>query len=254
MLFKFRPGSCARVANVTGKFEELSENWALLTDETTMIINLETLTVAAEEAQDIELLSDGSLLYARDCGLPAKVFYHLTLQGNSRRLGKKYADGAYFYEKHSLTYRQLSETGDVRFGFLWCLTADINALNAHQVVCEKINGEGYDVFRMVGEDHQYLEASQACLIKVRVRAQEFVLLFNPERGYFDRIDLTRPSMIRRCDKIFQDVNYVKKNAKQFGLFIAPRTLGEFLYDLWEYAGMLWDKLYLWVHAGRPLGC
>ena len=97
---------------------------------------------------------------------------------------------------------------------------------------------------MIGWYIYKLSKSQASLIYCRVKGEEFVLHFNPNKGEYERISLRRPSMRRRCNEVFANENFIVKNPKSYGDFMAPRTLGEFLYDVKERIAGWCDRLYI----------
>ncbi len=237
------------VAVEKGSFKILNKNVVLFINELTQkknLIDWDNRCTLEEDVTKVELLSDGQVLFADK----KQDFYLLKHNLEKDNLGRECADGACFFAKFTLTYRKKNEVnGKSGLAFLWCETADLNELNGHQLICKELDGDVYTVLRMVDEKHKYWDFSQASLIYCRVKGREFVLHFNPNQGHFEKIELKRPSMRRRCNKIFANENFLVKNAKKYGEFLAPRSWGEYLYDVKEYLAAGFDNMYIKLRQG-----
>lgn len=241
------------VAVENGSCKILNKSVGLFINNATQqenLIDWDNRCTLEEDVTKVEVLGDGQILFADK----KQDFYLLKHNREKEILGEECADGTCFFTNFTLTYRKRNEvTGKSVLAFLWCRSAELNELNSHQLICQELDGDVYTVLRMIDEKHKYWDFSQASLIYCRVKGQKFVLHFNPNQGNFERIELNRPSMQRRCQQIFVNENFLVKNANKYGTFMAPRSWGEYLYDVKEYLAAGFDKLYikLWHRADWP---
>ena len=226
-----------------GKVEILNDEAALFVDSETKKVDLVDFSrarIVAEDVFEVEKLNDGRILF----GVRASNSFFMYGQNNTYHLGAKYQDGAYFCQGSNFAWRELTDTGEV-YHTLWYALVGENELNNRHIVCRQLYNPGYDVYLCFeSKGRKYLRKSQASLIYCRVKGEEFVLHFNPNKGEYERISLRRPSMRRRCNEVFANENFIVKNPKSYGDFMAPRTLGEFLYDVKECIAGWCDRFYI----------
>lgn len=114
----------------------------------------------------------------------------------------------------------------------------INDHNENQLVAKTSDGK-YKVWR---KDSRGLpERSQADLILTRSKQDEFVLHYNPYKEYFERINITQPHMIKRCDAVFEGSNWMRRNSVAYAAFLAPKSLTDIIYNVWSWLGQKWDE-------------
>lgn len=204
------------------------------------LIDVDNRIVLVENVQDVEVFGNGNILYSD----AERQFYLLRRGREPENIGNAYADKMFFFGNMTLRYRKCDKlSGNVGLEFVWCRTADLNEFNNRQLICKNMDN-AYTVLRVVDEKIKCMDFSQASLIYCRVKGEEFVLHFRPNQGSFERIELKRPCMRRRCNKVFANENFLVKNAKSYGIFMAPISLGERLYDAYEYIAEICDKLYI----------
>lgn len=236
------------VAAEGGIVEPLNEEAALFVDDETQksdLVDLKQAKTVAGNVFEVEKLGDGRILF----GIKDSKMFFMYGGNNTHYLGRKHEGGAYFCQGVCFAWRELTDRGAV-YHLLEYDFVGKNELNSQQIVCRKMYSKDYDVYWVNEvEGRKYLRRSQASLIYCqlcRFGGEEFVLHFNPYKGDYELISLRRPSMRRRCSLVFANENFVVKNPKSYNDFMAPRTLGEVLYDIREQAASWWDELYIKV--------
>lgn len=106
-----------------------------------------------------------------------------------------------------------------------------NDLVLEQIIAEKKNKNGFDVWQVVSPE--VLSYTQADLLLVKHNEEEFVLKKLQKRGFFVRMDLVYPSIRRRTKKLFSKKNLCFKN-DEIEQFSAPRGIKELFYDAWMF--------------------
>ena len=172
---------------------------------------------------------------------------YLIIDGCKKCLGEAMAGGVYYLFGCTLSF--FGKDGN----FCQRQYAKIapNELDNDFVICKNFGNEssGYFVYRVVDN---FLYPAKAYLIKVKWGGRKFVLNFIPEKGCFERIELDCPSRVKRAEKLFDKTCFCHRSPGIIREFFAPPTLKERLEDMWEAAGILWDRFYIWLRTGSDV--
>ena len=181
----------------------------------------EVVEVACD-AQDVCVNLRGLVYHVGDC------FWFLNANAECVKLGQKQENGL-FYANGDFEKNAFNPNYEVE--------------KSVQFVCKLKDCSGYHVWYW-REGDNYLQRCFPDLIKFSPNRHGELILFR-KRGAnsYQKVDLSHPSQQRRADRLFKNVNGIPARSEEFYEFFAPRSLGEFLSDMWFELGQKFDKVY-----------
>lgn len=200
----------------------------------------EVVEVACD-AQDVCVNLRGLVYHVGDC------FWFLNANAECVKLGQKQENGLFYVAGDKVSFF-LKYVGLKQYEYTYFVQNAFNPAYAHsaeksvQFVC-KLKSGGYHVWYW-REGDNYLQRCFPDLIKFSPNGHGELILFR-KRGAnsYQKVDLSHPSQQRRADRLFKNVNGIPARSEEFYEFFAPRSLGEFLSDMWFELGQKFDKVY-----------
>lgn len=199
----------------------------------------EVVEVACD-AQDVCVNLRGLVYHVGDC------FWFLNANAECVKLGQKQENGLFYANGDKVSFF-LKYVGLKQYDYEYF---EKNAFNPNyeveksvQFVCKLKDCSGYHVWYW-REGDNYLQRCFPDLIKFSPNRHGELILFR-KRGAnsYQKVDLSHPSQQRRADRLFKNVNGIPARSEEFYEFFAPRSLGEFLSDMWFELGQKFDKVY-----------
>ena len=208
-----------------------------------------SVIISIKYDESVEIVRDAENVYANQGGLVFQIhdcFWFLNASAEKIKLGQKQENGLFYANGDKVSFF-LKYVGLKQYDYEYF---EKNAFNPNyeveksvQFVCKLKDCSGYHVWYW-REGDNYLQRCFPDLIKFSPNRHGELILFR-KRGAnsYQKVDLSHPSQQRRADRLFKNVNGIPARSEEFYEFFAPRSLGEFLSDMWFELGQKFDKVY-----------
>ena len=208
-----------------------------------------SVIISIKYDEPVEIVRDAENVYANQGGLVFQIhdcFWFLNASAEKIKLGQKQENGLFYANGDKVSFF-LKYVGLKQYDYEYF---EKNAFNPNyeveksvQFVCKLKDCSGYHVWYW-REGDNYLQRCFPDLIKFSPDGHGELILFR-RRGAdcYQEVDLSHPSRQKRVARFFKNKNGIVARSREFYKFFAPRSLGEFVCDVWFDLVQKFDKIY-----------